>query len=53
MEGYIMGKVKNMAWDQATEFLGNVENKFAIIVDDMIDNGLNTLLDPKGPTITP
>jgi hypothetical protein len=27
MEGYIMGKVKNMAWDQATEFLGNVENK--------------------------
>ena len=22
-----MGKVKNMAWDQATEFLGNVENK--------------------------
>ena len=26
---------------------------WTFIVDDMIDNGLNTLLDPKGPTITP
>jgi len=27
MEGYIMGKVKNMAWDQATDFLSEVESK--------------------------
>ena len=26
MEGYIMGKVKNMAWDQATDFLDKVED---------------------------
>ena len=26
---------------------------WTFIVDDMIDNGVNVLLDPKGPTITP